>query len=110
MKENDSQTKSTGIRHQQLGTEKGLVMTEDSWLQNQPKETVLLFPGAVTTTTRQETEPQQRLVVHCDGCQNEIDGKIFSCKNCFDYDLCGVCYPSTSRIHANGQHEFAAES
>ena len=50
---------------------------------------------------------KQKIVVHCDECQAEIVGKIHSCKVCFDYDLCGTCYPNTK--HADGKHKFVVE-
>ena len=88
----------------------GLVMNDDeSWLHNQPKESVLLFPGAICSSSNnpEDEEMKQKIVVHCDECQAEIVGKIHSCKVCFDYDLCGTCYPNTK--HADGKHKFVAE-
>lgn len=86
-----------------------LVTSNEKWLQNQPKESVLLFTGAVISGTK-EPETQQKLVVHCDECQNVIEGKIYCCKTCFDYDLCGDCFPNSSLVHANGSHEFVVET
>lgn len=86
-----------------------LVRSDELWLQNQPKESVILFTGAVTSDTK-ELETQQKLVVHCDECQEVIEGKIYCCKTCFDYDLCGDCFPNASLVHANGSHEFAIET
>ena len=86
----------------------GLVTSDETWLQNQPKESILLFRGAVVSNS-DEADIRQELVVHCDGCQNEIEGQVFCCKNCFDYDLCSSCYPSCSLLHAHGKHEFVVE-
>ena len=88
---------------------RGLVMKDEAWLQNQPKESVLLFPGALVSNS-QEPETQQKIVVHCDECQNEIKGDIYCCQTCFDYDLCSACYQKASQIHADGKHEFVVES
>lgn len=85
-----------------------LVLTDDVWLQNQPKETVLLFPGAEVSQSKQ-TQIQHREVVHCDGCRLVIEGSIFCCKTCFDYDLCPTCYPTAMLLHADGKHEFRIE-
>ena len=106
---NDDQTKSTeknGIHRQGM---KGLVVNDEAWLKNQPKESVLLFPGASVSISH-EPESHQTLVVHCDECQNQIEGSIFCCKTCFDYDLCSTCFPKASLTHANGKHEFLEES
>mmetsp|Transcript_43283 Transcript_43283/g.79209 ORF Transcript_43283/g.79209 Transcript_43283/m.79209 type:complete len:435 (-) Transcript_43283:366-1670(-) len=106
MKGKDSQTESTNIDH------KGSVANSEAWLRNQPKESVLLFPGAVVCEPQEPepAEPQQKVVVYCDECENEIEGKIFCCGTCFDYDLCGACYPNTSLTHADGKHDFVVES
>ena len=90
---------------------KGKLPCNEACLRNQPKEGVLLFPGAVVVSGgTNKPEPQQKLVVHCDECQNEIAGKVFCCKTCFDYDLCEVCYESGATMsHANGKHDFAVE-
>ncbi len=104
MKGNGSQSKSNEFNT------KGLVMKDEPWLQNQPKESVLLFPGADATTPLNEPQqPQHKLIVHCDECQTEIQGKVYCCKVCFDYDLCGGCYPRASLTHADGKHDFALE-
>ena len=89
-----------------------LVMKDEPWLQNQPNESVLLFRGADVATTcllDEPTEVQHKLIVHCDECQNQIVGKIYSCTSCFDYDLCDACYISKRTNHADGKHEFAIE-
>ncbi|KAL7537441.1 hypothetical protein ACHAXR_007837 [Thalassiosira sp. AJA248-18] len=105
MKSNCSQTKSASINY---NGSKGLVTSNEAWLQNQPKESVLLFPGAVVSDS-QESEAQHKLVVHCDECQKEIEGDVFCCKNCFDYDLCRACYTRVSLTHADGKHDFVVE-
>ena len=88
-----------------------LVMKDEPWLQKQPKESVLLFPGAdvATTCLDKPAEVQHKLIVHCDECQNQIVGKIYSCTSCFDYDLCDACYISKRTNHADGKHEFVIE-
>lgn len=88
-----------------------LVMRDEPWLQKQPKESILLFPGAdvATTCLDEPTDVQHKLIVHCDECQKQIVGKIYSCTSCFDYDLCNACYISKRTNHANGKHEFAVE-
>ena len=99
MKDHDSQAKTISG---------GLVTSDEPWLQGQPKESVILFKGASNVETK-EPETQAKLVVHCDQCQKEIEGKLFSCRTCFDYDLCGLCYATTSVMHADGKHEFQEE-
>ena len=88
-----------------------LVMKDEPWLQSQPKESVLLFPGAdgATTCLDKPAEVQHKLIVLCDECQNQIVGKIYSCTSCFDYDMCDACYISKRANHAEGKHEFAIE-
>lgn len=88
---------------------------DEGWLRGGPKGRVLLFSGHATGAVADEaekdaaSEPVQRLVVHCDECQEEIEGTAYACKSCFDYDLCGTCHPVASLTHADGRHEFAAE-
>ena len=106
--ENDNNFLGEGVR--QLGR---LVNDDDNgtWLKNQPKETVLIFDGAsLSETTNEAAIPAQNVVVHCDHCQNEIKGDIFCCKTCFDFDLCGRCYPIVKSTHADGKHEFEIQS
>ena len=86
----------------------GLVISDEPWLQGQPKESVMLFKGASNVETK-KPETQAKLVVHCDHCQKEIEGKLFSCRTCFDYDLCGLWYATASVMHADGNHEFQEE-
>jgi hypothetical protein len=92
----------------------GSLVTDDNdgaWLKNQPRESVLLFDGALLsapTTTEAALQPQN-VVVHCDHCESEIKGNIYCCKSCFDFDLCGNCYPEVKLTHAAGKHEFEIE-
>jgi hypothetical protein len=80
-----------------------------TWSHNQPKESILLFRGAVVSNS-DEAHIRHAMVVHCDACRREIiEGRVYCCKTCFDYDLCGACYPSSSLMHADGKHEFAVE-
>jgi hypothetical protein len=95
----------TGVDHDGGGC---LVASDKTWLHSQPKEHILLFRGAMVSNS-DEAHTRQKMVVHCDACQNEIEGQVFCCKTCFDYDLCSACYPSSSLIHAGGKHEFAVE-
>lgn len=95
-----------------------------------PPERVLLFPGALATssltnhnnsistkdsssntdTTITVTgEDEYREIAHCDGCSSRIYGTIQKCTVCFDYDLCLECFPSLSKSHCNGEHRFCAE-
>jgi hypothetical protein len=82
-------------------------------LKNQPRESVMLFEGAMlsaTATKEADLPSQNNMVVHCDQCENEIIGNIFCCKTCFDFDLCGSCYPKVKLTHADGKHDFEIES
>jgi len=93
----------------------GRLVTDDNsgtWLKNQPRESVLLFEGALlSAATKEEAALQpQNVVVHCDHCENEIKDEIFCCKICFDFDLCSLCYPKVKLTHADGKHEFTIES
>lgn len=96
--------------HKNAEESKLVSSSDETWLQDQPKESVLLFPGAVVASDTKETSTQQKLLVHCDECQMEIKGNIYCCKTCFDYDLCENCHPKVSKTHANGEHEFRVES
>lgn len=83
-----------------------------TWLKNQPRESVLLFEGALlSATTKVEAAlPPQNMVIHCDHCENEIKGNVYCCKTCFDFDLCEDCYLKVKLTHADGKHEFEFES
>ncbi len=87
---------------------KSLIPTEEyagEWLNEQPIESVLLFPGALTSL--QEPENGNLTInVHCDGCHKEIKGLVYSCETCFDFDLCSDCFPNMSKTHADGKHNF----
>jgi len=76
----------------------------------QPKESILLFQGAeIVNKEVHPTTTLSKTIAHCDECQHEIQGQIYNCKTCFDYDLCSVCYSNPRVIHANGKHAFAIE-
>jgi hypothetical protein len=86
-----------------------LVLSGESWLRNHPKEFILLFPGAKVTNSHVVISNQLREIVHCDSCQLVVEGSLYCCKVCFDYDLCPTCYPTAVLTHANGNHEFRVE-
>ena len=92
----------------------GLVNDENygTWLKNQPRESILLFEGALLSApiAKDAAIPLPNVFVFCDHCRNEIKGNIFCCKNCFDFDLCCDCYPKVKLTHADGKHEFGMES
>jgi NAD-dependent SIR2 family protein deacetylase len=50
-----------------------------------------------------------REIAHCDGCSKRIQGIILKCVICFDYDLCGHCFPTWSKTHYEGKHTFCPE-
>lgn len=105
----------TNTKSEEKHIHSGRLVTDDNngtWLKNQPRESVLLFEGALlsTPTPKDATVPPPNVVVFCDHCQNEIKGNIFCCRNCFDFDLCGDCYPKVKLTHADGKHEFDIES
>lgn len=76
------------------------------WLQSQPVESVLLFPGAITYSLQEPDNDDLKIRVHCDGCQKEVGGLVYSCETCFDFDLCSDCFPKLSKTHADGTHNF----
>mmetsp|Transcript_12997 Transcript_12997/g.20215 ORF Transcript_12997/g.20215 Transcript_12997/m.20215 type:complete len:607 (+) Transcript_12997:253-2073(+) len=81
----------------------------DEWTAtNIPSERVFLFPGAILSD-EQALDLEYREVANCDGCAQEIRGKIRKCVQCFDYDLCSRCYPKHSKIHFQGKHTFTIE-
>ena len=87
-----------------------MVLNNEVWLYNHPRESVLLFPGSDVTNSCDETYIQQREIVHCDSCQQlVVAGSIYCCKICFDYDLCATCYPAAALTHADGSHEFRVD-
>ena len=89
-------------------TIKNLVVNNASCLKNQSPKSVLLFNGAITNNTSEESS-LQKLLVYCDGCKQQIERIIYCCKTCFDFDLCSQCYPQLSQTHANGTHDFVLE-
>jgi hypothetical protein len=88
-----------------------------------PAERVLLFPGALPPSTKEDknsndsggggavgtTELTYCEIAHCDGCSKRIFGVIRKCVICFDYDLCSKCYPKLHMTHYDGKHVFNSE-
>ncbi len=82
----------------------------DEWTSvNVPPERVLLFPGALASKDDSSSEVTYREVAHCDGCSVRICGVIKKCVNCFDFDLCANCFPTLSKTHFGGTHNFSTE-
>eukprot|EP00977_Amphora_coffeiformis_P007966 scaffold1793_cov173-Amphora_coffeaeformis.AAC.21 len=77
-----------------------------------PAERVFLFPGAQPPTPSMEDSPVQlQEVCHCNACSKRIcKGHIHKCLECFDYDLCSICFPKVSKNHYKGQHTFGIEA
>jgi hypothetical protein len=102
---------SSTIGIDRCGGEYSSVTNDEAWLHGQSRESVLLFHGAdvSNSATDEEGRISQRVVVHCDECRNIIEGRVYCCKICFDYDLCGACYPVSSLAHADGRHDFSIE-
>lgn len=107
MEERDNSTTKavTDVTRNDVGS---LVFNDEAWLQHHPKESVLLFQGAEVTNSH-AINSQQKEVVHCDSCHQLVEGSIYCCKLCFDYDLCSTCYPTVKLTHADGSHEFRVE-
>jgi len=90
-------------------TKRDKVFTKEGWSNVRiPGERVFLFPGAISPDD-DSSELTYREVAHCDGCAKEIKVKVHKCIQCFDYDLCRMCYPKLSKDHFDGKHKFAAE-
>jgi len=110
MSDNEDTSKSTDINP---NSSYGLVPENNKWTHNQPKETVLLFPGAIisngTKASTSSATEERKIVVHCDECNKQIYDEVYCCRTCFDYDLCGACYPKAKLMHANGKHDFSME-
>ncbi|GKY99221.1 hypothetical protein MPSEU_000877500 [Mayamaea pseudoterrestris] len=80
------------------------------WRSNKvPKERIFLFPGAQPPSNDDESVLTYREVAQCDGCSVRIEGTIHKCVNCFDYDLCAICFPTLSKMHGDGIHHFVQE-
>jgi hypothetical protein len=77
-------------------------------------DNTFLFPGAVLDENKErghrkgspDDEEEQIVTIHCDGCNNEIISSM-KCDQCFDYDLCGDCFPGISKTHFRGKHSFS---
>lgn len=75
-----------------------------------PFDRVLLFPGAVCSTKPSTSSKETYTeVAHCDGCSKVIQGTLWKCLQCFDYDLCVDCHPKLGKDHFDGKHKFTKE-
>jgi NAD-dependent SIR2 family protein deacetylase len=72
-----------------------------------PHDRILLFPGAMHKCDDDDLTYTE--VAHCDGCEEEIVGQIYKCIQCFDYDLCAMCYPKLAKTHHDGKHAFTSD-
>jgi Zinc finger, ZZ type len=91
------------------GSDDDLTYDAKDWEDVQvPSNRVFLCPGAQAPTGSSE-EIEFREIAHCDGCRARIAGTIQKCVACFDYDLCQDCFPTLSKKHYDGMHDFAAE-
>lgn len=77
-----------------------------------PHDRVFLFPGAEAPSGDHDnsSDVTYREIAHCDSCSIRIEGTIFKCNHCFDFDLCSDCYPIVSKIHVDGKHSFSVEN
>jgi len=89
-----------------------LYRVEDWETAKVPAERVFLFPGAQPPRPSMEDSPVQlQEVCHCNACSKRIcKGHIHKCLECFDYDLCGICFPKVFPNHHDGQHTFGIEA
>jgi hypothetical protein len=73
-----------------------------------PANRIFLFPGAQAPLTLNDDDSvlTYNEIAHCDGCEERIEGNVFKCVSCFDYDLCCTCYKRESRKHFKGTHKF----
>jgi len=78
-------------------------------IHNHPPERVFLFPGAVIDRDDSDSDLTYKEVASCDGCQQQIEGTIMKCIECFDFDLCMKCYPVLRKSHSGGKHKFVSE-
>lgn len=77
-------------------------------------DNTFVFPGAVldeknergSTMGISDEEVEQAETILCDGCNDEIIASM-KCNQCFDYDLCGNCFPRVSKTHFRGNHSFS---
>lgn len=82
----------------------------DKCLLNHPADRVIMFSGAKLEVHADEEESYHE-VVHCDECHKIISSTIYSCTECFDYDLCSRCHKKVmkNKSHCEGKHSFIAE-
>lgn len=76
-------------------------------------DNTFVFPGAVLDENNKQGSAQgnsdeegETETIHCDGCNDEIIESM-KCNQCFDYDLCGNCFPRISKAHFRGNHSFS---
>ena len=74
-----------------------------------PRDRVFLFPGAQSCNGDDASKVSYHEIANCDACSKRIHGKIRKCLACFDFDLCGRCYPAASKKHFGGKHRFSTE-
>ncbi|KAH7467150.1 uncharacterized protein KRP23_11474 [Phytophthora ramorum] len=67
----------------------------------------------------EEEEEEEELgdEIVCNRCEERIDPDAepgpgvktvhYRCNDCFDYDLCGDCYPKRKFKHKSGRHRFS---
>lgn len=88
-------------------------------LHRHPPSRVLLFTGAAIPKEGEgsgegvdsASEVSYKEVAQCDGCQEQIEGEIMKCQQCFDFDLCKTCFDAgkLAKTHFEGKHTFVME-
>ncbi|CAM9244254.1 unnamed protein product, partial [Choristocarpus tenellus] len=55
----------------------------------------------------EEEEEEFEEVVTCDACDKVVEGAVYSCRECFGFDLCGQCHSRGRNAHAKEKgHAF----
>ena len=84
-------------------------------LHRHPPGRVFLFPGAAIPKESEgggdsDSDVSYKEVAQCDGCEQQIEGEIMKCQQCFDFDLCTKCFDSGKVAkHFEGKHTFVKE-